>query len=456
MRAQDVINWITEVQPIVKECGSVEKGLLKFASDKNLAPSQLERLAQLVNAGSTVEYLNVKTASKSRGSSFKIIDVPALVAEYTKKEATCTKKPKPTKVVSRRFQQVDLPEGETILDKEASEEQSELLRKQAENELVKGFIELQDIRDRIIEEKYSASEKIARMFRYEDQLESYEQNEADALYVFGKEASEALDFIYKNLGKKQVFVKRATDEGPKRLVKQSDFINLVEHVSDLLVAEKAAVETHEMIEKAANAAAAPWKTKNKPNISGTGPRRQYDAINGQRELEFPTLSELNQMIYEGGVDAQHATHDFFRTYGVTPTSILRNAAPDVDNLIDSYYKNHHKERAHARNEAAYQAILTDLLMSDDLLQNEDEDVIADKYQTLISLSPDLAKDKNIARVYLRSAVQHDGMDIFSAKEHLDAQNKVISQNVERLKLSDPEKYLARSAKPQVDVHKKNQ
>ena len=118
MRAQDVINWITEVQPIVKECGSVEAGLLKFASSKNLAPSQLERLAQLINAGSTVEYLNVKTASKSRGSSFKIIDVPALVAEYTKKEATCTKKPTPTKVVSRRFQQVDLPEGATILYKE--------------------------------------------------------------------------------------------------------------------------------------------------------------------------------------------------------------------------------------------------------------------------------------------------------------------------------------------------
>lgn len=442
MRAQDVINWITEVQPIVKECGSVEKGLLKFASDKNLAPSQLERLAQLINAGSTVEYLNVKTASKSRGSSFKIIDVPALVAEYTKKEATCTKKPKPTKVVSRRFQQVDLPEGETILDKEASEEQSELIRKQAENDLVKGFIELQDIRDRIVEEKYSASEKIARMFRYEDQLESYEQNEADALYVFGKEASEALDFIYKNLGKKQVFVKRATDEGPKRLVKQSDFINLVEHVSDLLVAEKAAVETHEMIKKAAGGgAAAPWKTKNKPNISSTGPRRQYDSPDAYKELELPSAKELTLMGYGELAKTYDATQDFFKEKGLLPTTILHRTSPELEGIIKDRFQAGANASDKALREAKYQAILSDLMMSDDLLQNEDEDTIAEKYQTLISLSPDLAQDKNIARVYLRSAVQHDGMDIFSAKEHLDAQNKVLSQNTERLKLSDPIKYM---------------
>ena len=196
-----------------------------------------------------------------------------------------------------------------------------------------------------------------------------------------------------------------------------------------------------MIEKAAHTAAAPWKTKNKPNITSSGLRRQYDSPDAYRDLELPSAKELTLMGYGEAARSYDATQDFFKEKGLLPSTILHRTSPELEGIIKDRFQAGANASDKALREAKYQAILSDLMMSDDLLQNEDEDTIAEKYQTLISLSPDLAQDKNIARVYLRSAVQHDGMDIFSAKEHLDAQNKVLSQNTERLKLSDPMKYM---------------
>ena len=61
------------------------------------------------------------------------------------------------------------------------------------------------------------------------------------------------------------------------------------------------------------------------------------------------------------------------------------------------------------DEAKYTSVLQDLIITDPILAEEDEDVV-DLYNTIKSVAPEMAKDKNVARVVLRSAVQYDGIE----------------------------------------------
>lgn len=57
-----------------------EPVLLKYASDNNLAPAQLERMAQMYNVAMTLNFMD---KSANRGGSFEIIDIPNLLQKFT-------------------------------------------------------------------------------------------------------------------------------------------------------------------------------------------------------------------------------------------------------------------------------------------------------------------------------------------------------------------------------------
>ena len=80
---EQLVGWFEDLLPEIKETGDVENVFLKFAKEKNIAPALLEKLGHVYNTAKTVNYLD-KSASheKQRGSTFAILDVPALLEKY--------------------------------------------------------------------------------------------------------------------------------------------------------------------------------------------------------------------------------------------------------------------------------------------------------------------------------------------------------------------------------------
>ena len=115
--------------------------LLKYATDKNLNPAELERLGQVYNSAKTLSHLE---KSANRGDSYSILDIEDLIGAFTKHEDSVVVE-KSASAVIRGGRIPNLFEAET-LQKEASNERSEfvdnLVAKLAHQELMekKAFI----------------------------------------------------------------------------------------------------------------------------------------------------------------------------------------------------------------------------------------------------------------------------------------------------------------------------
>lgn len=80
---QAIIDAFREVMPQIRNSNDPEGSLLKYASDKNLPPAVLERLAQVHNTAKTLNVMSKAAQQEDRGQSFSIIDTPELLARYT-------------------------------------------------------------------------------------------------------------------------------------------------------------------------------------------------------------------------------------------------------------------------------------------------------------------------------------------------------------------------------------
>ena len=65
--------------------------------------------------------------------------------------------------------------------------------------------------------------------------------------------------------------------------------------------------------------------------------------------------------------------------------------------------------------------MQNLLATDEILADADPEKVVEAYNTLRQLAPELASDINVARVTLRSMVQHDGLAIFDAQQYSSAE-----------------------------------
>lgn len=100
----------------------------------------------------------------------------------------------------------------------------------------------------------------------------------------------------------------------------------------------------------------------------------------------------------------------------TATSLLEALSPGRDTgqeMID-------KEL----DEVKYQTVLQDLIITDPILSEEDEDKVADLYNTIKSVAPEMSKDKNVVRVVLRSAVQYDGIAAPDLAQLVEAERSI--------------------------------
>lgn len=79
MTQKQQIDLLNSIMPEIIETRDPERVMLKCASEHNLAPAQLEKLAQVYNTAKTLVGLEKQA---NRGDSFSIVDVPNLVANY--------------------------------------------------------------------------------------------------------------------------------------------------------------------------------------------------------------------------------------------------------------------------------------------------------------------------------------------------------------------------------------
>ena len=91
MNHQAIIEQLSVLAPKLKAAESPEAVLIKYATDRNLSPAQLERIGQVYNIAKTLNFMD---KSASRGDSFRVLDTQKMMADFTafkpapQKEAT--------------------------------------------------------------------------------------------------------------------------------------------------------------------------------------------------------------------------------------------------------------------------------------------------------------------------------------------------------------------------------
>jgi hypothetical protein len=91
MNHQAIIEQLSVLAPKLKVAESPEAVLVKYASDRNLSPAQLERVGQVYNIAKTLNFMD---KSANRGDSFRVLDTQKMMSDFTsfrpkqEKEAT--------------------------------------------------------------------------------------------------------------------------------------------------------------------------------------------------------------------------------------------------------------------------------------------------------------------------------------------------------------------------------
>ena len=243
---EQIASWFEGLIPEIKKTGDPSGAILKFASEKNLAPALVERLGYIYNTAKTVNYLD-KSAADKRGNSFKILDVPELIKNYTSKQAKAgdhkydsagfNSKGKEKRVPKDLFMnvagfdiQLDKPEDYEEV-KLASCRKSANLKKSVNDTNQK---KIEELVFNLKEDLRGTVEKFANDYSSMPSAD-FEDIDRDSWYYFEGKAKEACDFLddyFKN--QKGPKVKRAEDPGKDRLVKENSFLNLIGQIQDQL------------------------------------------------------------------------------------------------------------------------------------------------------------------------------------------------------------------------------
>jgi hypothetical protein len=80
MNHQSIIEQLSSLAPQLKAAASPESVLVKYASERNLSPAQLERIGQVYNIAKTLNFMD---KSANRGDSFKVLDTEKMLADFT-------------------------------------------------------------------------------------------------------------------------------------------------------------------------------------------------------------------------------------------------------------------------------------------------------------------------------------------------------------------------------------
>jgi len=419
---QKLIEWlIDDVAPRVRKSGDPEGELLKFAHEKNLSPALLEGISQLFNTAKTLCYME-KNAS-ARGGTFPTVDVQKLVSQYLEVPASKMKEAAGWADADNRLQPGErmpdffaLPENDGL---EFHLPKSAASRKQSISPLRANIATTELVKTDMEESARMLLDRMVKKARRQ-QL-NWNTLELDALAVLGDEAKPALDNAANYLASHNIKVARQTYDAKPRFV-ESDLAEIEFLAKSIVGIKEASAMLAEMREELTKSSAALAK----------------DEVDEDDEEETPSpkpVAPRNPGRGSAGKDLGGSPFDFLPKGGDPSKSVFKTAPEVVFGLLaparDQFMKSvlgqistpdtQHAKYQAAMDDAQHIALLQNLMTTDDVLAEADPDQVVSAYNTIRQTAPHLAKDVNVMRVALRSAVQHEGIDPFTIKGIADAE-----------------------------------
>jgi hypothetical protein len=483
---EKIISWFEDLLPEIRESGDVEPTLLKFASEKNLAPALLEKIGHVYNTAKTVNYLD-KAASKgrSRGDTFKVLDVSSMLEAYTKSAAADTKYSNNEFSSKESDKLSDLFKNDSVLDNleeaEGEEYHEVKLASAQHEEFFKDSVKKanSEVSDQLIfdltEDNTALCREISDQLRVPDTEVSFESLEKDAMFYFEGGVKQACDHLHSYLSGIGMTEKRASDAGKKRFVKNTELLAKIATVQDNLntiamaedLKKKFVVkEAYNQPEQESDPAGTILDERGNPRAleSNEGDRRAPDEDEDEDEdlvpytpdtstSSQPSSTSRDRQVEKKKKEGRGLLGDILSPSEKEPGVIKqyyeagKNAIQDRIEGEGSYNKGQ-ETIDFGERESRREAMLMELIISDPILSEENPDDIISIYNSIKEMSPRLAEDKNVMRVALRSAIQHEGIAPQDIKQFLEVEhdmqkvrNNVDAENKREYVIGNSEKAL---------------
>lgn len=449
---QKLIKWLIEdIIPEAQHTRDPEGSILKFASGRNLPPAQVESLGQLFNTAKTLSHLE---KSANRGVSFPIIDVPAMVGKYLQVPAEARTEETVEKDAGlslpqclagwqnlgmEQEEQLKIASTGTYVNQEsifARERETKNNRREAKVAMLD--LELtKQARFDFAEEGRGLMEDIHVILRSNPDI-SFSSVETDGLSLHGEEATPVFEKLASYLAGRRWRVKRGSKNDIKRLI--PDYAGAMEKIATLVDLYFMGAASDDAIKKVAATAFADVDEKTEHGSqeeAGMGKGGAGDggargtAQGAGREATPVDNSKKNDsnkgQKSQGGANTPRKSEDSFfggiNRFADTAAGkgyellqpVLQKALTGTDHKGQRQVDTDHIDARHM-------ATLQKLMMTDEVLAESDPEKVISIYNTLREVSPHLAGDANVARVVLRTAVQHDGISSFDIKSFLDTES----------------------------------
>jgi hypothetical protein len=444
MNHHRVIQVLNELMPTIKEAGSPQPVMLKYARDNNLSPAQLEKMGQVFNTAKTLTFLD---QSPNRGASFGLLDVPGLVEEYSRWEPTEKAASAPRPVTHNPLRFPGMKPMTRLLDedirKSASGNQIEELSQWEKRARKRAADRLQEELD-LAEEDWTRTQAQARKWaRQQDALADMDPEEGAMDLVFnlgeqwGKAACRWIWGQDTDVTAEQAREKRAWDTGvaqnQSRLEALDWAVTLVEGAQRVGELRKTAsslmrrpqfeeVEAEWLDGKDTGERARARSSAEEPAAEFIRAPKGY----AQPELDLEALG-LDSVITEPAKSMGKK---------IDPLSPIRGMRDDISEPP----KQHSKQRSvdTERMDTERSLVLARLMQSDPIISEADPDTVQELYNSLQEVSPEYVRDPARLRMALREAVEYGAVPIHTLNELAQYRKTLAEARGREGELSDRE------------------
>lgn len=478
MNHHKAISVIEQLMPTIKQAGAPESVLLDYAQTNNLAPAQLEKMAQVFNTAKTLTYLK---KAADRGGSFQVVDTEQLLKDYTQYQPVAKAAAAPTVVevgynpyvfthgMSKAAAQDPLGEDEASTRSPWRRAYQDMTEKQALARTLDWTLEyLDDQEARALEIR----EKVASLLRKTDRDFTHQQVVDDLLYTMGKSAG--CQMVRQFLGQEveydaeAVQEKRAFDRGirqhPTRLRILDLASQLLEHSVNVkyanLYLRQQLVEP--MMGKQATAVSnakireiADYLADNPDRIQ-EGPTRYTTDYNETLQTDEPDHAEdisdaLTQALrgddtsapplpaaqarppdhpaVKGEKDGPKSEGGDLEKLLINPLAAGLNKMDPLGGPVIRGMANKMKEGPkfnrrqleldETRQDTERSLVLARLMQSDPMISEADPEMVQELYNSLQEISPEYVRDPSRLRMALREALEYGAVPMHTLTELAD-------------------------------------
>lgn len=442
------IKVIERLAPQINSSQDPKGTLIKFATDNNLSPAELERLGQVFNSAKTLSHLE---KSANRGDSYDLLDVEDLVSSFTSHETpTVVEKSASTQIrnggalpnffdietLEKQAGEKELhPVAESIFRNQRAQQEQELkeFRSEIPTTIHDLKTEVVKMANAIVRDLYLSNKDAKTVFTKlaEDSQASVDSNK-DAIEFLCKKA-----FTY--FGEVKVDMEKVASR--KVVTDTTGLLKQAEEMQDMINV------MHELDQILKSAAPKFGKKRPKSNVQSDEERKaDMNLVNtidteGEIPLDEAISDDTNeeQSNEEAPVESPKVVVVPSET---TPSSILeyiyslpakepkkekteyddtalKNVKGFVDKMYDSKVKNllsvptSQRGYVNAGVDKAVASIETAAviqeLMQDPVISAHTPSTVVGIYNSLAQVNPSMMRDKNVAKFALREALQYEGV-----------------------------------------------